>query len=448
MSTKYMLVQTERGPRVLWPDGTMHLPAIAGADDPSPEMKALEHLKTTWEATNVEIKNLVAQQGEEIKKFGETSEATATALKAVETKYDEQAAMIKSVEENIQKRMDEIEAEGKRLLYGPSGEKQVAPGTAFVNSDAYKNWVSEGNFSAKSAPYAMKTLVQTTTLGTRDVTLGSVVRVPGIIQAPIRIERVRDLLPVIPTQSPAIEYIRETGFTNAAAPVAEGNNKPESALSFTLEATNARTIAHWLPATRQILADAPQLEAYINQRLLTGLELVEDEQLLYGDGTGQNLLGILNDPDISTYDGEGVLDNNGDAINKIDTIRRGFLVARLAEYPITGVVLHPTDWADIELLKGSDGHYIWLNIPNGNSDSPMFRVPVVETTAIEQGTALAGAFALAAAIYDREDADIRVSDSHGNTFIQNIMTILAEERIALAIYRPEAFVKIDLEDVS
>ena len=114
-------------------------------------------------------------------------------------------------------------------------------------------------------------------------------------------------------------------------------------------------------------------------------------------------------------------------------------MARLAEYRATGVVLHPLDWEKIELAKGDDGHYIWLSVGSGNQQQ-LFKIPVVDTPAMDEGEFLTGAFAAAATLYDREQANIRVSESHEDFFTRGMIAMLAEERLALTIERPEAFV--------
>jgi HK97 family phage major capsid protein len=257
-------------------------------------------------------------------------------------------------------------------------------------------------------------------------------RVPGIIAPPELQPRVRDLFPVVPTGAGAVEFVRETGFVNAAAATAEGEAKPQSLLTFELVSMSARTIAHWLPATRQILADATGLQSYIDTRLLYGLMLTEDAELLYGDGTGVHIAGMLTDPNIQLYTQVA-----GD--NKADAVRRAMTLVTIAGYPASGVIVHPNDWEDIELMKDSDGRYIWVIITVGG-ERRLWRAPVVESQAIHEGEFAVGAFNLAAAIWDREEALVRVSDQHEDFFTRNMMAILAEERLMLTVYRPEAIV--------
>ena len=219
------------------------------------------------------------------------------------------------------------------------------------------------------------------------------------------------------------------------APTPETTTKPQARLEFELKTANVRTIATFLPASRQVISDTQQLRSYIDNRLLFGVKLAEEEQLLYGDGTGENLQGIITHPDVQTF----LWSSGTIGDTQLDAIRRAMTLARLSEYPVTGIVLNPVDWEDIELLKGSDDHYLWIMVTEGGAQR-LWRTPVIETTAIRAGDFLLGAFGLGAQIWDREQSSVRVSESHEDFFTRNLVAILAEERIALTIYRPEAFV--------
>lgn len=277
---------------------------------------------------------------------------------------------------------------------------------------------------------------------------GRVERDPMVL-LPRRTARVRDLFPVRTTTAAIIEYFRQTGFVNAACTVAErdGSNfalKPQSSLEFEGFQAPVRTIAHWEAAHRNVLADEPQLRSIIDNELLYGLRLIEDAQILTGNGVGENLLGILNTPGIQGYDwSDGatlpVPDTKGDAI------RRAATLSYLAYYPPTGVVLHPNDWEDIELTKNTNGTYLFAVSMQIGGEARLWNMPVVDTPAMPEGTALVGAFGTGAQLYDREQANIRISEQHADFFIRNAIVILAEERLALATKRPEAFVAVTFD---
>ena len=262
-----------------------------------------------------------------------------------------------------------------------------------------------------------------------------------IITQPDRRMTVRDLLTPGTTGSNAIEYVRETGFTNAAAPTAENTAKPESNITFELVTTGVKTIAHWIPASKQILDDAPMLMSYVDGRLRYGLAFEEELQLLKGDGTGQNLNGIITQA--TAYVAPFVVA----AETEMDKIRLAMLQAVLAEYPTTGTVLNPTDWARVELTKDSEGRYI-IGDPKTSTTPTLWGRPVVQTQAIDVDKFLTGAFQLGAQVFDREQATVEISTEHADNFTKNMVTVRGEERLALAVYRPEAFIYGDLGNVA
>lgn len=268
-------------------------------------------------------------------------------------------------------------------------------------------------------------------------------RVGGIFGLPERRMTVRDLITPGSTTSNAIQYVKETGFTNSAATVSEvlGTTKPQSEIKFDIMTTAVSTIAHWVLATKQILDDVPQLQSYIDGRLRYGLMYVEEAQLLMGAGTGTDLNGIYTQA--TAYSAPFVLAG----ATMIDQLRLAMLQAELAEYPATGMVLHPSDWTRIELTKTTDNGYLFAN-PQGVSQPRLWGIPVVSTQAMTIDKFLVGAFKLGAQVFDREDANVEISTEDSDNFRKNLVTVRAEERLALAVYRPEAFIKGDLGNVA
>jgi HK97 family phage major capsid protein len=285
---------------------------------------------------------------------------------------------------------------------------------------------------------------------------GTIQRDP-IVVPPMRVKRVRDLFPTRTTTAAVIEYFRMLGFTTAgggtnnAATVAERNSgntafaaKPQSGMVFEGHQAPVRTIAHWEAAHRNVLADEPQLRSIIDNELMYGLRLQEDAQILSGDGTGENLTGVLETSGIQEYNwSSGATLPVADT--KADAIRRAATLSFLAYYEPSGVVLHPNDWEDIELTKDSQGQYLVAVSVALGGEPRVWRLPVVETPAIPEGTALVGAFGTGAQLYDREQASIRISEQHSDFFVRNAIVVLAEQRLALAVKRPESFVKVNFD---
>lgn len=264
-------------------------------------------------------------------------------------------------------------------------------------------------------------------------------RLAGVQELPQRRLTVRDLLTPGNTDSPLIQYVQETGFNNNAAMVAEGAAKPQSDIKLADKDVSTKVIAHWFRASKQILSDFPQIRSMIDGRLIYGLALKEEAQLLNGDGTGENLLGLI--PQATAF----AIPAGYTApapLTAIDRLRIAQLQAALAEFPATGHVLNDIDWAGIETLKDNEGRYIIGN-PQGTLRPTLWGLPVVATQAILVGKFLTGAFRMGAQIFDQWASRIEVGFQNDD-FIRNKVTILGEERLALAVYRPEAFIYGDV----
>ncbi len=327
------------------------------------------------------------------------------------------------------------ELEQKMARRGSQNERELSAGEQFVNSDEYKSAFANGAQPGKAIGIEVKAITSLTT--DADGSAGDMVRSERV-QSPMpsladRRLTIRSLVAPGQTNSSSIEYVQETGFTNAAGMTAEGALKPESSLKADLKQAPVRKIAHWMLASAEILADAPGLRSMIDYRLRYGLALIEDTQLLKGDGTGQNLLGIK--PQAADYVAPIVVTG----ATKIDVLRLAQLQVALAEYMADGQVLHPSDWAQIELLKDTQGRYIIGN-PQGTLAPTLWGLPVVATKAQTLGEFTVGAFRMASQLFDRMQSQVLVSTEDSDNFRKNMITLLAEERLAFTVYRPEAFV--------
>jgi len=379
--------------------------------------------------------------GDQLKVHAETAARNAELNTETRTKVDELLMKQGELQANLQstqQHLAKVEANGA----GADVQHQTF-GQKFVDSDDFKA------FASKTTPRGRVDMTFqaaiTSVITDTDGAAGDLVqttRVPGVIGLPERRMTVRDLITPGRMDGGTLEYVKETGFTNNAAPVAETAAKPESTMRFDLVSTTAKVIAHYVKASRQILSDASMLASYIDGRLRYGLAFREEAQLLNGDGTGQNLLGII--PQASAF--VAPFDPPGTETN-IDNLRLALLQSELAEYPATGLVMNPIDWARIELLKDSTGRYIIGN-PQGTLAASLWNRPVVATQAIAEDKFLAGAFRLGAQIFDRWQARVEVATENEDDFIKNLVTILAEERLALAVYRPQAFVYGDFGNIA
>lgn len=266
-------------------------------------------------------------------------------------------------------------------------------------------------------------------------------RIPGIQAPALRRLTVSDLIAWGRTTSNSIEYARELLFTNNAASVAEAAQKPESNLTFEADSAPIVTIAHWIHASKQVVADVPMLQSYIDGRLRYGLEFAKEAQLLKGSGVGLNINGIYTQA--STYSNPGVAVQ---AETRIDRLRLALLQVELAEYWADGIVLSPLDWAAIELTKNAQNDYMFTNARTSMQPGLWGR-SVVPTQAMDAGEFLVGAFGggLAVQGWDREDTNVMISYEDRDNVIKNMVTIRCEGRIGLTVYREQAFVKGDFD---
>ena len=267
-------------------------------------------------------------------------------------------------------------------------------------------------------------------------------RVPGIVTPFERRLTIRDLVTVARTGSGSVEWVKETGFTNSARPVTETTTKPKSDLTFDLLTAPVRTIAHTFKVSRQMLDDAPALAAYIGSRGTYGLKYVEEEQLLTGNGVGQNLNGIV--PQATAF----VPPFSSTAEQAFDRINQALAQVETANAVADGIVLNATDWRALLGIKDGDERYLAQQSPFGIQAPRLWGIPVVPSQAMARGEFLVGQFADNAFIFDRLDAEVLLSTENEDDFMRNMATVRVESRLAFVVTRPEAFVSGDLSSTT
>jgi HK97 family phage major capsid protein len=258
-------------------------------------------------------------------------------------------------------------------------------------------------------------------------------RQSDVVVLPRRRLTVRQLLQPGQTASNLVQFTKQTLRSNQARPVTEGASKPESNYEFELAEAPVRTLAHWVPITRQAMDDAPQLQAVIDGELRYGLETIEETQILLGDGTGQNLHGLI--PQATPYAPQFPVTGE----QELDTILMAIAQAETSNVPATGIVLNDLDWRKMQALKDGEDRYLGAG-PFGAVAPMLWNLPVVATPAMPAGEFLVGAFAIAAQIIDRAEIEVLLSSEDRDNFIKNMLTARAEERVALAVKIPQALV--------
>lgn len=330
--------------------------------------------------------------------------------------------------EAITARLEDMEKKAARR--GSDNEKVRSMGAQFVEDETIKSLDSNKVQAGQTYRATVKNITSA------DIAEGIVepTRLPGIDQMPKQRLFIRDLIATGRTNSSAIFWVQQTGFTNNAAVVAEGALKPTSTITFATQVTPVVTIAHLFKASKQILDDFAQLQSTVDAELRYGLRYAEEEEILFGAGGAGNIEGIV--PQASAF----VPEFAPEARQNIDDIRLAILQAQLARLPSTGIVLHHTDWAKMELTKDANEGYILAN-PLSLAGPRLWGLPVVATEIPAfEGNLLVGAFNTAAQFFVREDANVVIATTNADDFEKNMLTIRCEERGALAVKRPEAFV--------
>jgi HK97 family phage major capsid protein len=356
-------------------------------------------------------------------------EADLTEHKKVQEGTKDAVAKLTEKGAELHGRLHDLEQAVAKAAEKPG--RALSLGEQFVADPKLKDYASVAQSSVKSN-YRWHTKNITSIEGSAGAGIFSD-RLPGVVEEPLRPLSIRALLDPGTTDSNLIEWVKELLFTNNADVVSEGALKPQSDITYELEQVPVRTIAHWFRASKQVLADFKQLATLINGRARWGLKIKEEDQILFGDGTGQNLLGLI--PQATPYNTG--LSRPGDTY--IDTIRHAILQVRLAYYPASGVVMSPTDWHHLELTKDNENRYL-IASPTSRTPPMIWGQPVVEADGMPLGDFLVGAFRMAATLFDREQASIMLSTEDQDNFVRNMVTILCEERLALAVSRPAAFV--------
>ena len=402
-------------------------------------------IKELVEKLNDSTKNIATFQAKvlsESKELGDVTQETKAKLETQVAAHGELKELFNALDTELKSM--QVKAQG----YDVANVQRKTLGELFTSSAAYAHAKDSG---ATSVPVVNMEKKDITALAASAGALVRPDRDPTVYQNPNRPIRIRDLIPTVPTASNAVEFMRELAFTNNAAPqgtvagIGSGElvAKAKSEITYELVTKPVRTIAHWFAASRQVLSDAPMLQGLLNGRLVYGLDLKSDQQLLQGDGTGQELDGILVDADINDVGQLAAGTATADIpAAMIDHIRAAVTACQLFEYyNMTGLVLNPVDWQKLETAKATDGHYLMVAMPTDTATQTVWRIPVVISNAMPVNNFLIGDWTMGAVIYDRENVSVRVTESHGTMFVENGVAILGEERYTLAIPLPKAFCK-------
>ena len=354
---------------------------------------------------------------DEIKALGKVSDDTKTAIDTIGIE-----------QRTLADRLSQIEQKTTAIADAPTDE---SVGAQFTKHDAYDAFVK--------ADGRQKTRIEVKNTVTNAVANTFSERRPGIVEAALRVFTIEDLLTSIPTSANAIDWIRENVFMNAAAETAEGTAKPQSAITFTPGTMPVSTVAHWIKITRQLAMDNAALAAYINRRMVYGVNLRVENQLVAGNGNAPTLNGLTNAGNFTEH---GYTVASLEALdlsptNRFDLIGKMIGDCAVADYPADVVILNTSDWWTMRLIKDGHGRYL-LGDPGSTVVPTLFGRPVVASNAMQIDHVWVGSLSQAATLHNREGIAVDLSESDGDNFTTNLITIRAERRLALTVEKPAA----------
>jgi len=370
-------------------------------------------------ATHNDLKAWIEKANEEVKAAGSASAETKAAVDKIAEKANDVADRLATLEQ-------------KQAAHFEGAKETKSIGDMLVDSEEFKAVQKRRSGSAR---IEVKTaIVNATPSMSQPLVAGH--RLDGIVTEPNRPLRVRDILNVSRTTSNIVWFAKENVFTNSAAVVvggsptvsAENVTKPESAITFTSDSENVVTIAHFIPISKQVMDDSAQLASHVNGRLMYGLKLVEEDQLVNGAGALGTITGLW-----ASRTAYSQAQSPNEYTTRLDYIADAIRQAESSNYQPNAILLNPQDWWTLVLVKDSEGRYL-IGQPQGVIPRTLWGLPVVTTN-----TMTAGRFLVldtnSCEIWDREDASVEVSYEDSTNFQKNMVTVRAEERIAFTVYR-------------
>lgn len=399
-----------------------------------------------------ELKSSIQQRDAEIKELGKAREETAK-------KLDEAGKRVETVQQELMEKHTSLEkeiADMKKLSDKGRQARPVSPGQKFTSSESFNRMVKSkevrcepvqvGNVHRRDTDWGPLVSGTEEDEGAGVVTIPD--RMPGIVEKVWEPISMRDIVGRGTTTSDQIEYLKES-FDNKADFHDDKNTvdvsgddllelKKRSGIKFEKETVNVVTLAHYLAVGRNAIADAPQIQTRINVNGIKGIEAVEDLQIIAGTGGSEKFTGILNTSGIAEDTSfPNVVEN------ALDKIRISLARSRKLGYPVDAIVMEPETFAVMQLLKGDDKHYIWVEAGQGIA-ATVWRVRVVENNGMPVNKVLVGDFGGSSMLWDREQAQISMTDSHKDWFARNMLALRIEARMAFEVTRPAAFRQLDV----
>jgi HK97 family phage major capsid protein len=384
----------------------------------------MAELETVLHELQTEQKTFVAKANEELKNLGTVTSETKTAI------------------ELLSKRIDDMDAEAQRKA--AEGKREEKPWTnELKESDAMQRFIRGESGRAKVEVkdlnvFDRKTFTAASSAGFATSGVYQIDRTPGIVLEARRRVHPQDVLPSRPTSLAFVDFVKVNAAIADASPQGgEGEEKFENATTVTTVSRKVETIATYIKVSKQALSDWSELEGYLTGSLFYAVQKKLGQQIYAGAGTTNYVSGLVTN---STAFNTALLSAPA-GWTKIDAIAAAAQQVDIAEEePANFVMLNPSDAWDIRRTKDGEERYIIGN-PTSNAPFSLWGLNVVESTVVTAGTFLVGSTSPAAAeIRNRQGITVELFMQNEDDAIKNLVTIRAEARLALVVYRPGAFI--------
>lgn len=335
----------------------------------------------------------------------------------------------KSELENIGNQQRDLAHRLAKLERYETGKPVVDWAEQVIENAAFNDFLSGNRGKAKFE-------VKNNTLTGSDTTVAPDRR-PGVVPGATTPLTVESLFEHVPTESNAVEFMRENVFTNGAAEAAEGATKSESSLTWSLVNVPVSTVAHWIKITKQLMEDHVALAAYVNNRLAYGVNRRVETQLVTGNGTAPNIGGMLKSGNYTVHAYTDAMLGSG--LKKHKLLRMVVADLKASGYTPSAILLNPSDWLlfEMDMINQTAASLTVSDLANG-FPLQLFGVPVIESIGVTADTFAILDAAQTGRIYDRQEVTVEFSESDSDNFVKNLITVRAERRLALAIDQPAA----------
>ena len=380
----------------------------------------------------------MATENVEMKQILDALEKVEAKMAKVETGNEATLKELGEAQQKLARQLLDIQQKG----IGAQKAEVKTAGDSVAESESFKAFGQglslKARFEIEEAKADVKSLANPITTPTGGVV--QAYRRPGVLAGAFRPLTIESLFPTIPVTTNSVDYVQENEAenTNGAAFVAEGTQKPFGSTAFELKTCNIRTIAHLARVSKQLMADAPALVAYINTRLIYGVDLVVEDQLVTGDGSNQNLTGILHTGSFTDH-GAHKADLGGEGCTLFDLMLFAKTKVESAFFRPNCYLMNPSDWSALQMAKNASGDY-YLGHPSSNAPKLIWGLPVWTTPAVAKGKFLCGDFNAAATLYTRQGMTVEAFEQDDINVQKNLVTLRAERRLGFGVERAKALV--------